>query len=74
MYSIAPGVVDTEMQEVIRKSNEVDFSRYQHFVELKATNSLTSPEEVAEKYLYILDHPEKFRECLFSLRDVEIPL
>ena len=74
VYSIAPGVVDTKMQEIIRNSNETDFSRYQHFVELKATNSLTSPEEVAAKYIYILQHSEKFPECIFSLRDVEIPV
>ncbi|MGB0807099.1 MAG: SDR family NAD(P)-dependent oxidoreductase, partial [Salibacteraceae bacterium] len=70
VYSIAPGVVDTEMQQSIRNSNEKDFSRHKHFVELKANNELTSPSEVAEKYIRIISSPADFTECIFSLRDV----
>lgn len=70
IYSIAPGVVDTEMQQSIRNSNEKDFSRHKHFVELKANNELTSPDEVAEKYKRILNNTSEFPECIFSLRDV----
>lgn len=71
IYSIAPGVVDTEMQVAIRDSNETDFSKHAHFVELKAKNELTSPNEVAEKYLRIIANTDQFTECIFSLRDVE---
>lgn len=70
IYSIAPGVVDTGMQEAIRDSNEDDFANYQHFVELKQNNELTSPDEVAEKYIQILNNPDDFAECVFSLRDL----
>ncbi|UTW67932.1 SDR family NAD(P)-dependent oxidoreductase [bacterium SCSIO 12643] len=70
IYSIAPGVVDTQMQAEIRNSNETDFSRHTHFVNLKKNNELTSPDEVAEKYIYILNHTEKFPDCIFSLRDL----
>jgi benzil reductase ((S)-benzoin forming) len=71
VYSVAPGVVDTEMQQSIRNSNEKDFSRHKHFVELKANNELTSPTEVAEKYIRILSNTDDFKDCLFSLRDVK---
>lgn len=70
IYSIAPGVVDTQMQAEIRNSNETDFSRHAHFVNLKKNNELTSPDEVAEKYLYILNHTQEFPNCIFSLRDL----
>jgi len=70
VYSVAPGVVDTQMQAEIRNSNETDFSRHEHFVNLKKNNELTSPDEVAEKYLHILNHTEKFPNCIFSLRDL----
>lgn len=70
VYSIAPGVVDTEMQVEIRNSNETDFSRHAHFVELKAKNELTSPAEVAEKYIRIIENSQDFPECIFSLRDL----
>ena len=48
VYSIAPGVVDTDMQHSIRGSNERDFSNKQNFVDLKNNDELRSPEEVAE--------------------------
>tara|TARA_R110002050_G_scaffold41242_1_gene100035 strand:- start:25277 stop:25996 length:720 start_codon:yes stop_codon:yes gene_type:complete len=70
IYAIAPGVVDTEMQGAIRNSNADDFSRHAHFVALKANNELTSPREVAEKYLRIIANTALFTECIFSLRDV----
>lgn len=71
VYAIAPGVVDTEMQVAIRKSNESDFSRHAHFVGLKENNELTSPKEVAQKYLRILNTTSEFKECVFSLRNVD---
>jgi benzil reductase ((S)-benzoin forming) len=70
IYAVAPGVVDTEMQQSIRNSNEKDFTKHKHFVDLKANNELTSPTEVAEKYYRILQNPRQFTECIFSLRDV----
>ena len=71
IYSIAPGVVDTQMQQSIRNSNEKDFSSHKHFVDLKANNELTSPNEVAEKYIRILNNTASFPDCVFSLRDVK---
>ena len=70
IYSVAPGVVDTEMQVAIRNSNEDDFSKHQYFVDLKANNELTSPQEVASKYLRILNNTNEFTSCVFSLRDL----
>ena len=70
IYSVAPGVVDTEMQVEIRNSNEKDFSKHQYFVDLKANNELTSPEEVAKKYIRILNNTQDFKDCIFSLRDL----
>ena len=71
IYSIAPGVVDTEMQVAIRNSNENDFSKHKYFVDLKANNELSSPQEVAAKYVRILDHSDQFSDCIFSLRDLQ---
>lgn len=48
VFSLAPGVVDTNMQVAIRNSNEKDFSSHQKFVDLKESNELRSPKEVAE--------------------------
>ena len=70
IFSVAPGVVDTGMQDEIRKSSPKEFSRHDDFVEMKQTGILTRPEEVARKYLDILTTPEKYPETLFSLRDL----
>lgn len=54
VYSIAPGVVDTPMQQQIRSSDDSTFSSVQSFIVLKENNQLKSPENVAiELYNYI---------------------
>lgn len=71
IYSIAPGIVDTEMQGVIRDSNPTDFKNHADFVSFKENNELVSSEEVAQKYWKIIQHPEEYPETIFSLRDID---
>lgn len=54
VYSIAPGVVDTEMQSVIRSKSKNEFSSIDYFKDLKASNALTSAEIVAEKIFKLI--------------------
>mgnify|MGYP006273675333 CR=1 FL=1 len=49
--AVAPGVVDTEMQAVIRDTDESRFPHRSKFVELKETGRLSDPEKVAELIL-----------------------
>jgi benzil reductase ((S)-benzoin forming) len=70
VYSIAPGIVDTEMQSEIRSSNSEDFSRYDDFVRLKEQNELTSPEAVAKVYWEILRNTERYTEPVDTLRNM----
>jgi benzil reductase ((S)-benzoin forming) len=49
IYSIAPGVIDTSMQEQIRRSDKHSFSNLARFTELKESNQLESAENVAKK-------------------------
>lgn len=69
IYSIAPGIVDTPMQENIRTTAEENFSRVQDFIQYKSSGELSSPEEVAEKLLYVIEHEERFNDPVFSVRD-----
>lgn len=48
VFAVAPGVVDTKMQGVIRRSKPEDFSQSKDFIELKENNQLRSSKEVAE--------------------------
>ena len=59
IYSVAPGVVDTNMQVAIRKSNSTDFSSHQKFIDLKQNNELRSPEKVAELLDKLLSSPKQ---------------
>jgi benzil reductase ((S)-benzoin forming) len=72
IFSVAPGVVDTGMQEQIRSTSESDFSRIQQFIEYKSTGQLADPRLIAQKLLGILDVPEKFTETVFSAKDIII--
>ncbi|RDU96814.1 SDR family oxidoreductase [Trinickia dinghuensis] len=48
--SVAPGVVDTEMQGQIRGIDEARFPLRERFAEMKRSGQLTSPEEAAGKF------------------------
>jgi len=69
IYSIAPGMVDTEMQERIRKTDEQHFSRKEEFINYHENNALADPHLVAKKFFAILAGlfvPEK---VVFSLSE-----
>ena len=65
-----PGVVDTQMQVEIRKSNSEDFSRADDFKAMKENNELVSASQVAKEYFEILNDPEQFTDVVGSLRDL----
>ncbi|MDJ1473597.1 (S)-benzoin forming benzil reductase [Xanthocytophaga flava] len=56
ILSISPGVVDTGMQSAIRESTREDFKDIDRFIELKNTNALAEPTDVANQiYQVALD-------------------
>ncbi|CAH1232093.1 Benzil reductase ((S)-benzoin forming) [Paenibacillus allorhizoplanae] len=52
--SVAPGVVDTDMQREIRAASEEDFPQVERFVQLKEQGELRSPEDTAKQLLHLL--------------------
>lgn len=46
--SVAPGIIDTDMQQTIRKSGKEQFPQIERFREYKESGQLSSPEETAE--------------------------
>lgn len=52
--SLAPGVIDTDMQTQLRAGNDQDFPDRQGFVNLKTNGQLTSPTEAAARVLAYL--------------------
>lgn len=68
VHSIAPGVVNTEMQGLIRESDSVNFSNVEKFKGYFDENILKSPEEVALKFKEVIDNPDKFTEVIIDVR------
>ncbi len=63
--AIAPGIVDTSMQEEIRNADESSFPLLQNFIDYHKNGELANPDEVAQKLLpYILGELGKSGDIL----------
>jgi NAD(P)-dependent dehydrogenase (short-subunit alcohol dehydrogenase family) len=69
LASVAPGVVDTAMQEVIRTTGDERFPSRPRFVKLHETGDLTPPDEAALRLLQLLEHPSFGDEPVVDIRD-----
>lgn len=56
--SLAPGVVDTGMQETIRSSSLESFPALARFQDLKASGKLSSPDAVAQRILALTERDD----------------
>ena len=63
-FSVAPGVMDTAMQEQIRNIDPGVFSRREKFVDLNNNKQLYDVHAVAEKYLEIVDNAYTMKETI----------
>ena len=59
IYSVAPGVVDTQMQVIIRSTSPEDFTGVTNFRRMKDEGELRSPREVAVLLDALLQEPEQ---------------
>ena len=71
VFSIHPGVVNTNMQEEIRKSNADFFLIKQQFIDYYSKNELFSADFVALKIFQIIAKNEDFKEIILNLRNFE---
>ncbi|WP_102275072.1 (S)-benzoin forming benzil reductase [Cytobacillus massiliigabonensis] len=56
IISIAPGIIDTGMQEIIRASSEDAFPLLDRFIDYKEQGKLVSAEETAKKLISIIEN------------------
>jgi benzil reductase ((S)-benzoin forming) len=61
IVSIAPGIIDTGMQEEIRASNEEAFPLLERFIDYKEQGVLSSPEQTAQKLISFIENKD-FKE------------
>ena len=71
VFSIAPGVIDTAMQDTIRASQSKDFSRLQHFITLHQEGALVPPKKVAKKLYTLWQKRDRFADVGLDLRLIE---
>lgn len=69
-YSIAPGIVNTAMQKNIRDAKPALFADVERFKNYYESGELTSPEEIAQKLVSLLNEPTRIPEKVFSLRNL----
>jgi len=69
-YAIAPGIVNTNMQQNVRDAKPELFADHGRFVNYFEQGELRSPEDVAAQLVHLINHPNEIPEKVFSLRDV----
>ena len=69
VYAVAPGVIDTGMQEQIRSASPEQFSAVDNFKQMKKEGVLFTPEEAALK-LELLLNSDFSGETKYDLRNV----
>lgn len=67
ILGIAPGVVDTDLQEQILKTKVENFSQKQKFVDLRNNNQLYSAVDVAKKLASIIKEPQSIGNTISRL-------
>ena len=69
VWSLAPGIVDTDMQMQIRDSDPNTFPEHQRFVDYHKNGSLITPTRIAQKINELIRNPERIQQPVFSIRD-----
>lgn len=67
--SLAPGVIDTDMQMQLRDADAAAFPDRGNFERLKSGGQLSSPDEAARRVLAFLERPDFGREPVADVRD-----
>ena len=71
VFAVAPGVIDTGMQDQIRAAKPEDFSAVENFKSMKTEGVLFSPEEAAKRLVHLVDSPD-LGEIFHDLREVTV--
>ena len=70
VLSLAPGIIDTEMQVQIRKASQKDFSNIERFIDYKNDGDLATPELTANQVNQFIMNPDLADNVLCSVRDL----
>ncbi len=71
ILSVAPGVVDTQLQQIIRNADPAHFPDRERFIRLKEKGTLRQPSEVAADLIRILERTNLPNGSVLDLRDLD---
>ncbi len=69
VFSLSPGLVDTDMQAQIRAADPAQFSSVERFHAFKEQGDLIEPQQVAQKVMLLLQQPAIASGVICSVRD-----
>ncbi len=69
--SMAPGIIDTNMQQHIRAQNEAKFPLVERFIQIQQDGKLASPTDTAQKILRHYNSPSFAEETVVDIRDLK---
>jgi benzil reductase ((S)-benzoin forming) len=70
VVSLAPGVIDTDMQVQLRGADPAEFANRQRFVDMQASGQLVSPAEGARRVLSFLERADFGSNPIGDVREV----
>jgi benzil reductase ((S)-benzoin forming) len=70
VLSLAPGIIDTGMQDEIRKADKKAFSNIERFIDYKNQGDLIQPEITAQKVIRFIQENELAQKVICSVRDL----
>lgn len=70
VLSLAPGIIDTDMQDQIRKADRLGFSNLERFIKYKEDEELVDPSTAAHKVLRYLKENNLQRDVICTVRDL----
>lgn len=68
IVSLAPGVIDTDMQRQLREADAADFPDRERFLALQRDGALLTPDAAAARLLAVLERPDFGREPVADVR------
>ena len=72
VFSIHPGIVDTNMQKTIRETDENLFPLLSKFTDYHSKKELETTTIAAKKIYYIIQNSNEFTKNILSIRDVNL--
>ncbi len=70
VLSLAPGIIDTEMQNQIREADQSGFSNVERFVNFKKEGELVDPSLTAQQVFRFISEKLLQKEVICSVRDL----